>query len=159
MEREGLIRIEGWVGKGLSDEQVAKNMGIAYSTFNVWKDKYSTLSEVLKKTKEVVDLEVQNSLHKRAIGYKEVVNKVKVLNSGEIIKYQEEVVYPPDTTAGIFWLKNRMRNEWTNGRTSLDIQEQEARIAKLDAQTGVIDGLGSDIEDMNDLRKVLLSND
>lgn len=49
LEPEGLLKIEGWARDGLTDEQIAQNMGVAYSTFRTWRDKYSALSAVLKR--------------------------------------------------------------------------------------------------------------
>lgn len=66
---EGILKIEGWARDGLTDEQIAKNMGIAYSTLRTWRDKFSALSAALKRGKEVVDREVENALLKRALGY------------------------------------------------------------------------------------------
>lgn len=67
---EGLLKIEGWARDGLTDKQIACNMGIAYSTFRNWRDKYPALSAPLKRGKEIVDREVENSLLKRATGMK-----------------------------------------------------------------------------------------
>lgn len=83
---EGLTLVEGWARDGLTDEQIAHNMGIAYSTLRKWRDTYEALSAALKKGKEVVDFEVENALFKNAIG--------------------------GDTTAQIFWLKNRRPGKW-----------------------------------------------
>ena len=66
---EGLLKIEGWARDGLTDEQIAHNMGISPSTLYEWKKKYPEISEALKKGKEVVDREVENALLKRALGY------------------------------------------------------------------------------------------
>ena len=117
---EGLIKIEGWARDGLTDEQISRNMGIVYSTFRVWKDKYSALSAALKKGKEVVDRQVENALFNRAVGECKVTKTIEELDpeSGELIivkKVTEEL--PPDTTAQIFWLvlcqdlaQNKMRS-------------------------------------------------
>src|SRR5690625_7906107 len=70
LTKEGLLKIEGWARDGLTDEQIAKNMGISRSTLNEWKNKYSDILDTLKKGKEVVDLQVENALLKRALGYK-----------------------------------------------------------------------------------------
>ena len=86
LEQDKLTLLEGWARNGLTDEQIAHNMGIVTSTFYEWKKKYPKFSEVLKKNKEVVDLEVENALLKSAL-------------SGNI-------------TAQIFWLKNRKAKEW-----------------------------------------------
>ena len=49
---EGLLKIEGWARDGLTDEQIAQNMGIAYSTLRSWRDKFSAISAVLKKGRD-----------------------------------------------------------------------------------------------------------
>ena len=64
-KKEKLILLEGWARDGLTDEQIAKNMGISRSTLSDWKKKYSDISDILKKGKEVVDREVENALLKR----------------------------------------------------------------------------------------------
>lgn len=117
-----MIRIEGWARDGLTEQQIAKNLHIAYSTFREYKKKYPALSATLKRTKEVADREVENSLYKRAIGYKyEEVTSEKSLNpktgKQELVVTKvvtKEVV--PDTTAQIFWLKNRKPAEWRDKR-------------------------------------------
>ena len=70
IEPEGLLKLEGWARDGLTDEQISSNMGITTSTLYVWKNKYSEISEALKKGKEVVDRQVENALLKRALGYR-----------------------------------------------------------------------------------------
>jgi transposase len=119
---EGLLLIEGWARDGLTDEQIAFNMGISTSTLYEWKKKYSEISETLKKGKEVVDRIVENALLKRATGYHydEVTQQLaerRNPETGELEQYMVEVKrvtkeVTPDTTAAIFWLKNRKPNEW-----------------------------------------------
>lgn len=97
-------------------------MGIVPSTLYEWKNQYSEISESLKKGKEVVDRLVENALLKRALGYsyKETTHEL-IFNkdSGEselkITKVVEKEVVP-DTTAQIFWLKNRKPQEWRDKR-------------------------------------------
>lgn len=69
LTKEGLLKIEGWARDGLTDEQIAENMGISRSTLNEWKKKYSDISDTLKRGKEIVDRQVENALLKRALGY------------------------------------------------------------------------------------------
>ena len=83
---DGLTLLEGWARDGLTDEQIAHNMGVAYSTFRVWKENYSAISAALKRSKKIVDYEVENALLEAALG-------------GNI-------------TAQIFWLKNRQKAKW-----------------------------------------------
>lgn len=123
LQPEGLLKIEGWARDGLTDEQIAHNMGVAYSTLRVWKDKYSALSAVLKRAKEVVDREVENALLKRALGYSyEETTTERVLDydpttgvpCGSHMEVTKKVIkeVQPDTTAQIFWLKNRKPDMW-----------------------------------------------
>ena len=66
---EGLLKLEGWARDGLTDAQIAQNVGISRSTLNAWKERYSDISDTLKRGKEVVDRQVENALLKRALGY------------------------------------------------------------------------------------------
>ena len=59
---EGLLKIEGWARDGLTDEQIAENIGISRSTLNMWKNRYSDISDTLKRGKDVIDLQVENAL-------------------------------------------------------------------------------------------------
>lgn len=115
LEKEKLTLITGWARKGLTEEQISKNMGIAYSTLREWKKRYPAVQAALKKGKEVVDLEVENALYKRAIGYEYEEEKTYIQEvDGKVTKKKE--IYkrhlPGDTTAQIFWLKNRKSEEW-----------------------------------------------
>lgn len=118
LEPEGLLKLEAWARDGLTDEQIASNMGIAISTLYEWKNKFSEFSEALKKGKEVVDIQVENALLKRALGYS-YTETTKELKYNPETEQQElvttkvvtkEVV--PDTTAQIYWLKNRKPSTW-----------------------------------------------
>ena len=126
--KDKLILLEGWARDGLTDEQIAKNIGIATSTFYKWKKKELEFSEALKKGKEVIDFEVENALLKKALGYTITLNKQKVTKDGDVVDITEEVHVPPDTTAQIFWLKNRQVKKW---RDKVEIADNDA-IKKLD---------------------------
>jgi transposase-like protein len=113
---EGLLRVEGWARDGLTDEQIAHNIGIAPRTLYRWKDKYEQISQALKKGKEVVDREVENALFKSAIGFE--YEETKIIKEKDdmgrdrtrVEKTKKRV--PPNVTAQIFWLKNRKPKEW-----------------------------------------------
>ena len=62
LEPDNLTKLEGWARDGLKDTQIADNMGINVSTLYTWKNRYSEINEALKKGKEVVDYEIENSL-------------------------------------------------------------------------------------------------
>ena len=108
---EGLLKLEAWARDGLIDEQIAENAGITPSTLYEWKKKYPDISEALKKGKEVVDIQVENALLKRALGYSYKETKIEETADGDKVTVTvKEAV--PDTTAQIFWLKNRRPDKW-----------------------------------------------
>ena len=147
--KDKLVLVTSWARNGLTDIQIAHNLGISEDTFYTYKNKYTEFSEALKKGKEVIDFEVENALLKRALGYTfEEVTKENVFNK-KTGKYELIVTktvtkeIQPDTTAQIFWLKNRKPKEWrdkkdfemsgevnTNPFNSLTIEELKEIIKK-----------------------------
>ena len=104
---EGLLKLEGWARDGLTDEQIAHNIGISTSTLYNWEKQHVEILEALKKGKEVVDRQVENALLKRALGFT-TTETTETLDEKKTVT--KEV--PPDTTAAIFWLKNRKPDVW-----------------------------------------------
>lgn len=128
---EGLLLLEGWARDGLTDEQIASKMGIRRETLSVWKKEHPNISNTLKRGKDVIDRQVENALLKRALGYKydEITREVSTdPETGEerltITKVVTKEVQP-DTTAQIFWLKNRKPDEWRAKRDVEDGDRQE----------------------------------
>lgn len=145
--KEGLLKIEGWARDGLINEQIAHNIGIAEGTLYDWQNKYPEIAESLKRGKEVVDVQVENALLKRALGYEyeETKQIIEVDEKGGERKRQEKVKkrIRPDVTAQIFWLKNRNPDKWrdrketnisgnitSNPMSELSVNELRAIIAK-----------------------------
>lgn len=124
LKKDKLILLEGWAREGLTDEQIAKNIGISRASLYEWKKKEVDISDALKKGKEVVDFEVENALLKKALGYTITLNKQKVTKDGDVVDTIEEVHVPPDTTAQIFWLRNRKSDKWRN--KEIDNESTEA---------------------------------
>lgn len=127
---EGLIKIEGWARDGLTDEQIADNIGIQRTTLYDWKNKYSDISDSLKRGKEVIDRHVENALLKRAMGYtyKEITEEpVMDPETGRDKLVVSKVIskqVAPDVTAQIFWLKNRKPKEWRD-KKDIDLAVKE----------------------------------
>ena len=133
LTKESLIKLEGWARDGLTDEQIAHNIGISRKTLSDWKNKYGDISDTLKKGKEVVDIQVENALLKRALGYEFVEVTKELAETGLIVTKKVTKQQAPDTTAAIFWLKNRKPNEWrdksqTELSGSVDINERSKEI-------------------------------
>ncbi len=98
---------------GATDKEIADFFEVATSTFYLWKAQHSEFSEALKAAKEIADERVVRSLYHRAVGYKHEAVKIflpKDASEPVYAPYVEHV--PPDTTAAIFWLKNRRSDEW-----------------------------------------------
>lgn len=115
LEENNLIKLEAWARNGLTDEQLANNMGINVATLYTWKKKYGEINEALKRGKEVVDIEVENSLLKAAKGYFVDEEKTYISEVNGVVTKRKEITkkyIAPNTTAQIFWLKNRKPVEW-----------------------------------------------
>ena len=141
LEQDKLILLEGWARNGLTDEQIANNIGISRSTLFEWRKNNQDISNALKKGKEVVDIEVENALLKRALGYTITLKEQKVDKDGCIHDLQKDVHVPGDTTAQIFWLKNRRKEQW---REKVEIEKSGA-IQKI----SIVNDLPKDEEDGN----------
>lgn len=141
---DGLLRLEGFARDGLSDEQIAKKMGIGVSTYYEWQNRFQDIAEAIKKGKAPVDIQVENALLKRALGYTytEVTEEYsRPPRPGEKLppKSVKRVVkeMPPDVAALIFWLKNRRPQYW---KDKPEVEAQQEALAKLDK---LLEGIGN----------------
>lgn len=130
MSPDGLIRIEGLAREGLTDEQLADKIGIARSTFYEWCKKHRKFADAIKCGKAPVDVQVENALLKSALGHKETVKKA-VRSVDGIIYVDEEIYYPPQTAAQIFWLKNRRPDRWRDKPPVAETPHEESTVDKL----------------------------
>lgn len=126
--------VEKWARDGLGTKQMAKNLGIAESTFWEYSTRYSEFSSRLAKGREVVDTEVENAFLKRITGYDtdevrreyayepdEYGNMVRVLKK-EIVQTKH---IPGDPRAAEFWMKNRMPDKYKDRPLDGDNEENE----------------------------------
>ena len=131
LEKDKLILLEGWARDGLTDEQIAKNIGISRASLYEWKKKEVDIFDALKKGKEVIDFEVENALLKRALGYE---YEEETYENGILTKKVKKQV-APDTTAQIFWLKNRKKEQWREKvevvKTDEDLQNINKNISNI----------------------------
>lgn len=113
IDQDGILKIQDWARTGLTEQQIAHNMGISYSTLKEWKKKFPAISATLKQTKAVVDVAVENALLKKALA--------------------------GDVTACIFWLKNRRPEAWRDKVTVIDttqIEKIDELIDSIDRRAG-----------------------
>ncbi len=112
---------------GATDKQLAEFFNVAESTLNLWKQKQPKFLDALKRGKIIADAGVAHSLYKRGTGYSH--HETHVSNyQGEITLTEITKHYPPDTTACIFWLKNRQPDKW---RDKIEIDAN----VKIDKET------------------------
>ena len=129
LTEEGRTRLRGWATDGLSDEQIARNMGCSTTTFYAWKEKYPEISESLKKGKDSADREVENALFRSALGYdayEETEERVIDEGTGEaklVVTKRVKKHIPANQTSQIFWLKNRKPETWRDKR-DIDLSGQ-----------------------------------
>ena len=113
---DSLTRLTGWARDGLTDDQIAAKMGVCRTTLYDWYNRYPDILNAIKKGKEPVDTQVENALLRRALGYdyEETVTEIEDLGGGKTKKHVRKVTrhVAPDTTAQIFWLKNRRPDRW-----------------------------------------------
>lgn len=101
--KDKLILVEGWARDGLTDEQIANNLGIGKTTFYRMCKKHVELLEHLKKGKEIIDYEVENALLRNALN--------------------------GNTTAQIFWLKNRKPKQW---KDKVNVESSDDELTKVE---------------------------
>ena len=167
--------LQGWARDGLTDAQIAHNIGIRRPTLYDWKNKHPDIADALKKGKQVVDIQVENALLKKAMGmtttsttYKMVkvnedvlkvqrfryvnqykidhpdmtkaeLQEIKMRAIEEIPTYERipimvnENQLAPDTSAAIFWLKNRKPDQYRD-QSNRELNNAQAERAKAEAE-------------------------
>lgn len=133
LENENLVLLEGWKRNGLTDEQIAGNMGISVNTLNKWKQRFVQIRKALKIGHESANYAVERKLFQKAM-------------SGNV-------------TAMIFWLKNNWRDKYNDSALSPEEREmtkarkenviQDTRIKKLKAD--VMERLGAESNEQLDM--------
>lgn len=122
LEDDNLILLQGWKRNGLTDEQIAKNIGINVRTLDKWKAKYGRIGQALKIGHEQANYAVEGKLLKKAL-------------SG-------------NTTAMIFWLKNNWRDKYNDSELSPEERKLAvARMEKLKADTRISNARAKELED------------
>lgn len=140
-----LDKIERWVEKGATNKDIAKNLGISYSTLRAWikageegEEKYAALTETFARARKVPNDEVENALFRRACGIEYDERTYETQWSDAENDYVEVCVkrvtkyIPPDPTSAMFWLTNMLPDKWQYHRQKADRKEDE------DCETGVL---------------------
>jgi len=134
---------------GATDKDMASFFDVNEDTINEWKKTHEEFSESLKRGKLEADAVIASKLYHRAKGYEHPEDKI-FNDQGVPLVVPTIKHYPPDTTAAIFWLKNRQPKQWrdkqevesvnTNINTDISDLPREAleEIAKAQGQEEVM---------------------
>lgn len=139
LTEDGLLLLEGWARDGLTNEEIAANIGVTSKTLYEWISKKREIGDALKKGKAPVDIKVENQLLKSALGFKVTVKKaikvktkknkpgVGLIEEEHIEMVDEEQYIPPVPAAQFFWLKNRRPDKWR--------EKQDINVNTIDDKT------------------------
>lgn len=102
---------------GATDKELAEIFDVSEQTINNWKKQHKDFFLALKRGKSIADANIVDRLYQRAMGFEHDSEEIKVVSMGsgegsEVVRVPVRKVYPPDTVAAIFWLKNRQKNNW-----------------------------------------------
>jgi transcriptional regulator with XRE-family HTH domain len=135
--------------RGFIDEEVAQVLDVTRRTIENWKKKDKEFFHTLTQGKAVSDNKVEVALFERAVGYNHEDVDIRVVDH-QIVKTPLTKYYPPDTTACIFWLKNRKPEEWKDksehehtGKDGGPIQHKLTDLSD-EQLLAIIQGSGSD---------------
>lgn len=122
LESENLVLLEGWKRNGLTDKQIAGNMGISVNTLDKWKQRFVQIRQALKIGHESANYAVERELFQKAM--------------------------KGNTTAMIFWLKNNWRDKYNDSELSPEERRLAvARMKKLNADTRIAEAKAKAMEE------------
>jgi len=129
---------------GLTDAELADFYGVSIRTYMRWKASKPEFCHALKAGKAIADARVERKLYERAIGCK--TNAVKIMNiRGKVVSVTYVIEHPPDTTACIFWLKNRDPENWRE-KIEVDHRHQFKFIGAIPSEEEWLERYGTEKE-------------
>lgn len=140
LEPDNLLRLEAWARDGLTLAQIAHNVGVSESTLREWRNAHPAISAAIKRGADVVDIEVENALLKRATGFEYTENMTEYLPDGSVKTRVTVKTVVPDVGAAAFWLKNRRPDKWkdkpVDESESAALTEARKLLASVDSVIG-----------------------
>ena len=138
ISEEGLRIIATWASSGITDQQLAGNIGISRDTLAKWRKRCPQLETVLQRSKSAADAVVVNALYRAACGGKhtEITREAAYNAAGQPILGEDgepilrvsktvEKTVAPNVTACIFWLRNRDKESWRDQRAGIGDDDGE----------------------------------
>lgn len=134
IEGKGLETVCQWARLGLSDKQIAHNMGISETAYYEWKNRFPAFAEAIKKAKGVPDLELENAMFDLATGrtYVEETKSILDPNTGKLLRIERvKKQVPPNPTVQIFLAKNRMPERYKDRAPVQDTASEEKQTVSI----------------------------
>lgn len=132
--KENFPKIEKWLKEGVTEKQIATNLGIAMSSWSLYKTQYSELTELIKSSRATVVTDLRGALLKRALGfeYEERKTYIKKDEDGKVTQYTEITKKQalPDVAAINLSLKNYDKDNWANDPQLLELRKLELEFKK-----------------------------
>lgn len=138
--RELALRIVELAAQGKTVAQISEDLGVGVYALNNWKGAQAGFKEAVHASRKVADELVVASLFQRAVGWQQPAIKIHYdKEESRFVTYEYTERFPADTTACIFWLKNRQRTQWA------DVYDYSGEV-KASVGTGEIEALASRLE-------------
>lgn len=132
--KDNFPNIEKWLKEGVTEKQIATNLGIAMSSWSLYKTQYSELTELIKNSRATVVTDLRGALLKRALGfeYEERKTYIKKDDDGKVTQYTEITKKQalPDVAAINLSLKNYDKDNWANDPQLLELRKLELEFKK-----------------------------
>lgn len=120
-----LMLVKKWREDGAGLDEIAEKLNISRTTLFKYQKEHADFADALKRGKEIIDSEVENSLKKECIGYtyeETTTTTTAIINerTGEItdlkrVETKTTKRYArPSVSAIAYYLNNRLPNKWKN---------------------------------------------
>lgn len=142
---------------GAIDPEIASFFDVSLTTFQNWKRKNPELRDAMKAGKMAADAKVAKGLYQRAVGFTQQEVDIRVVG-GQVVQTIYTKKYAPDTTAQIFWLKNRQPELWKDRRErdmSVDDQIKLVELERAKYELAKLIASDTDTETEDDQREFL----
>lgn len=136
-----LNEVYEWVKDGYTDYSIADSLGICHESLIKYKKEILELSSLYTRARSERNTTVMNAMFSKASGEKVAINKIKVLNTGQMIEYEEEQYIPPDVNAADLYLRNNS-DEYKSAKADvggLTLIQNNYQLPQLQAELMKID--------------------
>lgn len=130
------------MARTMTDEQIARSLGVGKSSFSTYKKNQPELLESLKKGRQNLVSDLRSALIMKAVGFTKTTKKAmkckvvdydpqtgkRLQEREDLVEYEQEDYFPPDTAALNLALKNYDKEKWANDPQMLDVRKKELKL-------------------------------